>query len=112
VREELKGQELSFTEIAKIVGERWQLLPSEVRDIFERQAQSAKEKYYAELAEYKKTTQYAQYQEYLADFKAKHAAPRTGNVSPESHRTPLIVSRGKANKIRTSDEHVHSKQQP
>ncbi|KAF1974001.1 hypothetical protein BU23DRAFT_638557 [Bimuria novae-zelandiae CBS 107.79] len=75
VRETLKGQELSFTEIAKVVGERWQVLPAEAREACERQASSAKEKYYAELAEYKKTPEYESYQKYLEEFKAKHAAP-------------------------------------
>jgi len=56
------------------------VLASKTRDIFERQAQTAKEKYYAELAEYKKTSHYAMYQEYLVDFKAKHATPRTGMI--------------------------------
>ncbi|KAJ4344777.1 uncharacterized protein N0V89_012521 [Didymosphaeria variabile] len=75
VRETLKGQDLSFTEIAKIVGERWQVLPADSREACERQANSAKEKYYAELAEYKKTSEYELYQKYLEEFKAKHAAP-------------------------------------
>ena len=75
MREELKGQELSFTEIAKLVGERWQVLQPDVREGYEKQAAAAKEKYYAELAEYKKTPEYVQYQEYLADFKAKHNPP-------------------------------------
>ncbi|KAJ9645147.1 hypothetical protein H2199_003151 [Coniosporium tulheliwenetii] len=79
MREVLKGQELSFTEIAKTVGERWQVLSPNYRDKYERQAAAAKEKYYTELAEYKKTPEHAQYQEYLADFKAKHATPATGN---------------------------------
>jgi hypothetical protein len=74
----LKGQELSFTEIAKVVGERWQVLPAEEREACERQANSAKERYYAELAEYKKTAQYDAYQRYLEDFKAKHAVPTKG----------------------------------
>ncbi|UPX17755.1 uncharacterized protein EKO05_0008094 [Ascochyta rabiei] len=75
VRELLKGQDLSFTEIAKVVGERWQVLPAEERDACERQANSAKEKHYAGLAEYKKTPQYEAYQKYLEDFRAKHNAP-------------------------------------
>ena len=81
IREELKGQELSFTEIAKLVGERWQVLNPEIREAYEEQASSAKEKYYAQMAEYKKTAQYQEYQQYLADFKAKHAAPRSGMLS-------------------------------
>ncbi|KAF2644297.1 hypothetical protein P280DRAFT_547097 [Massarina eburnea CBS 473.64] len=76
VRETLKGQELSFTEIAKVVGERWQVLPADEREACERQANGAKEKYYSMLAEYKKTPQFEAYQRYLEDFKAKHAAPQ------------------------------------
>ncbi|GME32590.1 High mobility group HMG1/HMG2 [Neofusicoccum parvum] len=72
MRESLKGQELSFTEIAKLVGERWQTLSPSSREACERQAAAAKEKYYSELAEYKKTPEYAQYQEYLVEFRAKH----------------------------------------
>lgn len=81
VRESLKGQDLSFTEIAKVVGEKWQVLPAEEREGCERQANGAKEKYYAELAEYKKTPQYEAYQKYLEDFKAKHSVPTKGKRS-------------------------------
>ncbi|PVI00374.1 hypothetical protein DM02DRAFT_655464 [Periconia macrospinosa] len=76
VRETLKGQDLTFTEIAKVVGERWQVLPAEAREACESQANGAKEKYYTMLAEYKKTPQYEAYQKYLEEFKAKHAAPQ------------------------------------
>ena len=37
------------------------------------QALLAKEKYHAELLDYKKTEQYHEYARYLADFKAKNA---------------------------------------
>ncbi|KAF2665969.1 hypothetical protein BT63DRAFT_45295 [Microthyrium microscopicum] len=79
IREELKGQELSFTEIAKVVGERWQVLSPQIRETCEQQANAAKERYYTELAEYKKTRAYASYQEYLLEFKAKHSVPRTAD---------------------------------
>jgi hypothetical protein len=78
VREDLKGQDLSFTEIAKVVGERWQVLPGDIREACEQQANTAKERYYAGMAEYKKTSDYSQYQEYLAEFKAKHGPSRAG----------------------------------
>ncbi|KAL0257890.1 hypothetical protein SLS55_007058 [Diplodia seriata] len=81
-RESLKGQDLSFTEIAKLVGERWQTLSPGAREACERQAAAAKEKYYAELAEYKKTPEYAQYQEYLVEFRAKHNQQQSGQHSP------------------------------
>jgi len=81
MREALKGQELSFTEIAKVVGERWRDLPMDAREACECQANAAKEKYYAELAEYKKSSQYDTYQKYLKDFKAKHGVLPKGQVS-------------------------------
>lgn len=96
VRESLKGQDLSFTEIAKVVGERWQVLPTEEREGCERQANGAKEKYYAELAEYKKTPQFETYQKYLEEFKAKHAAPTKGKrskVETETSRCTRSSSR-------------------
>lgn len=72
VRETLRGKDYSFSEIAKIVGERWQVLTPAAREACDKQAASAKERYYLELSEYKKTPQYAQYQVYLAEFKAKY----------------------------------------
>lgn len=71
MRDRLKGNELSFTDMAKLVGERWQLLPIETREQYESQATAAKEKYNVQMAEYKKTAEYESYQEYLADFKAR-----------------------------------------
>lgn len=68
----MKGQDLSFTEIAKRVGERWQVVDPEIRENCERQANAAKEQYYRELAIYKKTPQYESYQKYLEEFKSKH----------------------------------------
>ncbi len=113
IRESLRGQDLSFTEIAKIVGEKWQVLPADEREHCERQANSAKEKYYAELATYKKTPQFESYQKYLEDFKTKHAIPTKG-------QSPLLTShmnmkndrfRRKTIEIRDRDQHIHSKQQ-
>lgn len=72
VREHLKGKDLSFTEIAKTVGERWQVLAPDDKATYESRSQAMKDRYYAQLAEYKKTQDYAHYQNYLEDFKAKH----------------------------------------
>ncbi|KAJ4394583.1 hypothetical protein N0V93_003802 [Gnomoniopsis smithogilvyi] len=75
MREDLKGQNLTFTEIAKLVGENWQGLTQAEKEPFEQQAQKAKEKYNHDLAEYKQTAGYKKYLQYLQDFKAKHANP-------------------------------------
>ncbi|KAF2804318.1 uncharacterized protein BDZ99DRAFT_154940 [Mytilinidion resinicola] len=100
MREMLKGQELSFTEIAKVVGERWQVLSPDAREACESQANGAKEKYYTELAEYKKTPQYDAYQKYLEEFKAKHAAPvKEGKRSKLETETSISTTRSSSNDV-------------
>jgi hypothetical protein len=73
VRDELKGQNLSFTEIAQLVGARWKVLDPEKKEMYEYEASAAKDKFNAEFEEYKKTESYAQYVKYLNDFKSKLA---------------------------------------
>ncbi|KAI1142747.1 hypothetical protein F5Y05DRAFT_408195 [Hypoxylon sp. FL0543] len=74
MREDLKGQNLTFTEIAKLVGENWQNLTREEKEPFERQAHEAKERYNRELADYKKTDEYKKYCDYLHEFRKRQAA--------------------------------------
>jgi hypothetical protein len=88
MREELKGQNLSFTEMAKLVGENWQNLTAAEKEPYESQAQAIKERYLAELAEYKKTPQYRQYQEYLREFRAKYPSPSQGWSWPSCRLIP------------------------
>lgn len=88
MREDLKGQNLTFTEIAKLVGENWQGLTQAEKEPYERQAQAAKEKYNQDLAEYKKTPEYKKYLQYLQDFKAKHAGQPQGQ---SVHATAQLV---------------------
>ncbi|KAG7007204.1 hypothetical protein G7Y79_00011g031020 [Physcia stellaris] len=84
MREDLKPQSLSFTEIAKRVGEQWQLLTPDVKGIFDSQAASAKERYRADLEEYKKTDNYREYNEYLLEFKQKNSDDKR----PRLHKEP------------------------
>ncbi|KAI0482422.1 hypothetical protein GGR56DRAFT_186381 [Xylariaceae sp. FL0804] len=74
MREDLKGQNLTFTEIAKLVGENWQSLDRAEKEPFERQAHDAKERYNSDLSHYKKTREYKKYNEYLHDFRKRQAA--------------------------------------
>ncbi|KAI0842902.1 hypothetical protein F5Y06DRAFT_76125 [Hypoxylon sp. FL0890] len=74
MREDLKGQNLTFTEIAKLVGENWQNLTRDEKEPFERQAHEAKERYNRELADYKKTDEYRKYCDYLHEFRKRQAA--------------------------------------
>ncbi|AEO70383.1 uncharacterized protein THITE_2121767 [Thermothielavioides terrestris NRRL 8126] len=75
MREELKGRNLSFAEIAKLVGVNWQNLTAAEKEPFESQAQAIKDKYLSDLAVYKQTPEYRKYQAYLKEFKAKHGSP-------------------------------------
>jgi hypothetical protein len=78
MRVDLKGRPLSFTEIAKLVGENWQSLPPNEKEPYETQAFNMKEKYNAELIEYKKTENHGKYMEYLNEFKDKQAGVQHG----------------------------------
>lgn len=77
------------------------MLPGDEREACERQANSAKEKYYAELADYKKTPQYDAYQKYLEDFRAKHAVPTKGQCAPlkRLYSVELTDLEGKRSKL-------------
>ncbi|KAI3323520.1 hypothetical protein HD806DRAFT_522676 [Xylariaceae sp. AK1471] len=81
MREDLKGQNLTFTEIAKLVGENWQNLGRAEKEPFERQANEAKEKYNHDLAEYKKTAEYGKYNDYLHEFRKRQAVQTRGRYS-------------------------------
>ncbi|RPA92174.1 hypothetical protein L873DRAFT_1711095 [Choiromyces venosus 120613-1] len=87
VRDELKGQNLSFTDIAKLVGEKWKVLDPENKESYEHEASIAKEKYNSELLEYKKTDSYKEYIQYLSDFKSKASKEgREGSEQAEANR--------------------------
>lgn len=69
MREELKPQGLSFTEISRRVGERWQSLSEGEKESWKQKAAPPWENYKAELAEYQQSDSYKKYSQYLANFK-------------------------------------------
>lgn len=74
IREELKGQNLTFTELAKIVGDRWKTIDSREKEKLGADAMALKEKYLHDLNDYKKTNEYREYQVYLSEFKSKSSS--------------------------------------
>ncbi len=88
MRDDLKGRNLSFTEIAKLVGENWQMLSPEEREPYDTQALKAKEKFNADMAVYKETPAYEKYTQYLAEFKLKYSVA-TGESCRQSAARPL-----------------------
>ncbi|KAJ4235974.1 hypothetical protein NW759_001057 [Fusarium solani] len=87
MREDLRSQNLSFTEIAKLVGENWQNLDAVEKESYESQANADKEKYHRDLMEYKKTADYRKYMQYLQEFKEKQA--KRNQVNDASKRPKL-----------------------
>ncbi len=73
-REQLKEQNLSFTDLSKVVGEKWQQLTRDGKEEWKTKAAVPWENYKAELAEYQKTDGFREYQRYLTEFKATQAA--------------------------------------
>ncbi|KAG2171567.1 hypothetical protein INT43_008293, partial [Umbelopsis isabellina] len=68
LREEIKDQNLSFADIAKVVGERWKQISADEKFYWEDAAAKAKHEYLKQVAEYKKTANYEMYQKYLRQF--------------------------------------------
>ena len=83
-RDILKDKCLSFTELSRQVGERWQALSAEQREYWKGKAAGPWEKFKADTAEYQKTEEFKEYQKYLDEFKTAQAAK---NPQKKSHLT-------------------------
>ncbi|KAI9259304.1 high mobility group box domain-containing protein, partial [Sporodiniella umbellata] len=68
-RAELKEQQLSFVELAKIVGHRWKHLAPHLKRKYELSAIQAREEYARALIDYQQTPAYRAYQDYQSRFK-------------------------------------------
>lgn len=76
MRTDAQYQDVSFVEMAKLVGEHWQALSSKEKEPFHTQALSAKDLYVVEMKAYKNTKSYEIYAKYLAEFYEKHPRRR------------------------------------
>ncbi|KAK5663257.1 hypothetical protein OQA88_3684 [Cercophora sp. LCS_1] len=115
MRDELKGRNLTFTEIAKLVGENWQSLSQAEKEPYESQAQAIKDKYHSDLAEYKKTPEYKKYTVYLQEFKAKHAVQSTDKEGSKRVKLDAGVGRNGTPSRRSrsaSDQEDHPPSEP
>ncbi|KAJ6784781.1 hypothetical protein PWT90_10133 [Aphanocladium album] len=108
MREDLKSHNLSFTEIAKLVGENWQNLDQAERESFENQANAAKDKYRRSLAEYKKTPEYRRYAQYLQEFKEKQSKHNHGSKAhfpTDTSKRQRVDSRPETARLRHDSSH-------
>ncbi|PBP27230.1 HMG box protein [Diplocarpon rosae] len=107
MREDLKGRNLSFTEIAKLVGENWQNLSPSEKDPYEQEAFGAKERYNHALAEYKKTEQYTEYSRYLAEFKARHSVQGSDTDASKRPKLEPTLSTTSSGSASNDNQHTH-----
>ena len=88
-REQLKEQNLSFTELSKVVGEKWQQLTRDEKEVWKQKGAIPWERYKAELAEYQKTDDFREYQRYLAEFRAAQIAKNPQIKSSNTMYSPV-----------------------
>lgn len=89
-REQLKEQNLSFTDLSKVVGEKWQHLTRDERGDWKTKGAIPWERYKAELAEYQKTHDFREYQRYLTQFKATQAAKNPQRKLSTTMQSPVL----------------------
>lgn len=87
-RAELKHQNLSFADMAKIVGDQWKNLSHAKKQHYERMAMRAKDEYLAALEQYRQTPQYQQYKNYLDDFKQKQQEANSRLMMGRARKRP------------------------
>ena len=86
MREDLKDQSLSFTEISRRVGDRWQTMPHGEKEFWKQKPAAPWVKFKSDLAEYQKTENYREYLEYLIEFKAAHATKKKADAQRKLSR--------------------------
>jgi len=92
LRTDPEVSQLSFVDIAREVGRRWQDLPPEKKRIWESNAARAMQEFEAQMDEYKKTDNYRKYQAYLNEFKMQQSIPSTGKQRPGNSRSTTDTS--------------------
>ncbi|CAG8452217.1 14936_t:CDS:2 [Funneliformis mosseae] len=104
VREEYAGQNISFPEMAKIVGDRLKTVSPEVKEAIENEAAKAKEEYQAAMAVYK-TTDYWKAQFFIAARDSSKSrkrqniepSPDSDNATPSGYSSTRSTSVGYEN---------------
>jgi hypothetical protein len=81
--------QLSFVNIAREVGRRWQDLPADQKRVWESNAARAMQEFEAQMDEYKKTDSWRRYQVYLKEFRSQQvqSQPPTGKRPQASRST-------------------------
>ncbi|BFZ62746.1 hypothetical protein YB2330_003856 [Saitoella coloradoensis] len=112
VREELKkdvaNNSLSFTDIAKIVGDRWKLLDPEEKERMEDDAARKKEDFANAMLKYRSSQEYYKYQVYLTQFREKHPNADLGEPAPKKSKSMSKEKSDLSEISRTPRRRAHS----
>ncbi|RCH80963.1 hypothetical protein CU097_003649 [Rhizopus azygosporus] len=119
VRAELKQQNKSFTDLAKIIGDRWKSISPDEKEFYETNALKAREEYLKQIEEYQKTDNYKKYQQYLSEFKAENEAaarpvgrPRKRQIKAVQQQQQQQYHAYQHNEDNTSDTKRSQRQYP
>ncbi|KAJ2080485.1 hypothetical protein H4R24_003051 [Coemansia sp. RSA 988] len=94
VNHELHGSDIPFSEMSKIHSKRWAELGDETREMYFQRSKSDKEEYLGNMAVYRQTPEFKQYEEYLEKFyQQESAVNRVGR--PRGARSVRGKGRGK-----------------
>lgn len=101
LRTDPQVSQLSFVDIAREVGRRWQDLPTEQKRAWESNAARAMQEFESQMDEYKKTDNWRKYQGYLNDFRSHQSQsqsstgkrPQGSRSTTDSSNNTRIMSR-------------------
>lgn len=89
----LEHPDKKLTELSKYIGAEWKVISAEDKKSYEDKCAVLKKKYEEKMGEYKKTDEYAKYQEDLAQWKVdKKAWEKADEMDVDSEDEPLKVS--------------------
>ncbi|EUC36217.1 hypothetical protein COCCADRAFT_2680 [Bipolaris zeicola 26-R-13] len=92
LRTDPEVSQLSFVDIAREVGRRWQELPAEKKRVWESNAARSMQEFEAQMDEYKKTDSWQKHQMYLNEFKAQQSTASSGRQRPGNSRSTTDTS--------------------
>ena len=87
LRTDPEVSQLTFVNIAREVGRRWQDLPAEQKRVWESNAARAMQEFEAQMDEYRKTDNWRKYQAYLHEFKTQQSTSTPGKRPANSRST-------------------------
>ncbi|KAF1848868.1 uncharacterized protein K460DRAFT_375638 [Cucurbitaria berberidis CBS 394.84] len=92
LRTDPEVSQLTFVNIAREVGRRWQDLPAEQKRIWESNAARALQEFEAQMDEYRRTENWRKYQAYLHDFKTQQSQSTFTGKRPGNSRSTTDTS--------------------